>query len=140
MAGTTLGLRGTIAGIRDRAVARQILPGSGSSSPNGTFIERAPCRPLMPLYVAEHTHPAERCPAGNPQMAAGLLALIKNAGGAGITIHGDAVTDHQHHLYIIAEAANEQTIRQYLAPFGQMGTLSVTPASHCEQVVARGAC
>lgn len=94
----------------------------------------------MPLFVAEHTHPAERCPARNPQMAAGLLALIQNAGKAGIRIQGDAVTNQQHHLYIIAEAPNLQSIQQYLAPFGQMGTLSVTQASHCEEVVARGAC
>ena len=94
----------------------------------------------MPLYVTEHTHPAERCPAGNPQMAAGLLALIRNADKAGIKIHGDAVTEHQHHLYVIADAPSEAAVRQYFAPFGQMGTLTVTPASHCEQVVARGAC
>lgn len=94
----------------------------------------------MPLYVTEHTHPADRCPAKNPQMAMGLLAIIRNAGKAGITIHGDAVTDHQHHLYVIAEAPNEEAVRNYFAPFGQMGTLTVTPASHCEQVVQRGAC
>jgi len=94
----------------------------------------------MPLFVAEHTHPAEQCPAKNPQMAAGLLALIHGAGKAGITIHGDAVTDHQHHLYVIAEAPSAEAMRRYFAPFGQMGTLSVSPASHCEQVVARGAC
>jgi hypothetical protein len=94
----------------------------------------------MALYVAEHTHPAEQCPARNPQMAAGLLAIIQNAGKAGIKIHGDAVTQRQHHLYIIAEAPNEETIRTYFAPFGQMGTLTVTPGSHCEEVVARGSC
>jgi len=94
----------------------------------------------MPLFVAEHTHPAERCPARNPQMAAGLLALLKNAGNAGISIHGDAVANHQHHLYVIADAPSEDAVRTYFAPFGQMGTLTVSPASHCEQVVARGEC
>jgi hypothetical protein len=94
----------------------------------------------MPLFVTEHTHPADHCPAKNPQMAQGLLAIIHNAGSAGIKIHGDAVTNQQHHLYIIAEAANADAVRKYFAPFGQMGTLTVTPASHCEEVVARGAC
>ncbi len=94
----------------------------------------------MPLFVTEHTHPAERCPARNPEMARGLLALIENADKAGIRIQGDAVTNQQHHLYVIAEAPNEEAIRKYFAPFGQMGTLTVTPASRCEQVVARGAC
>lgn len=94
----------------------------------------------MALFVAEHTHPAERCPAQNPQMAQGLLSLIHNAGGHGVKIHGDAVTNGQHHLYLIVEAKDEAAVRGYFAPFGQFGTLAVTPASHCEQVVARGAC
>ncbi|HTW40171.1 MAG TPA: DUF3303 family protein [Thermoplasmata archaeon] len=94
----------------------------------------------MPLFVTEHTHPAEQCPAQNPQMAQGLLAIIHNAGSAGIKIHGDAVTNQQHHLYIIADAPSEEAVRKYFAPFGQMGTLTVTKASHCEEVVARGAC
>jgi hypothetical protein len=94
----------------------------------------------MALFVAEHTHPAEQCPARNPAMAAGLLALIQNARKAGIEIRGDAVTNGQHHLYVIAEAPGEEQVRSYFAPFGQMGTLTVTPASHCEDVVSRGAC
>ncbi len=94
----------------------------------------------MPLFVAEHVHPADRCPARNPQMAQGLLAIIHGAGQAGITIHGDAVTSHLHHLYLIADAPNEEAVRTYFAPFGQMGSLTVSPASHCEEVVARGAC
>ncbi len=94
----------------------------------------------MPLYVAEHTHPADRCPARNPQMAAGLLALLQNAGKAGIRIQGDAVAREKHHLYVIADAPDETTVRTYFAPFGQMGTLAVWPASHCEEVVARGSC
>jgi hypothetical protein len=94
----------------------------------------------MALFVAEHTHAAEHCPAENPQMAAGLLAIISGAGNHDIKIHGDAVTDGQHHLYLIVEAADVEAVRSYLAPFAQMGSLSVAPASHCEQVVARGRC
>jgi hypothetical protein len=94
----------------------------------------------MPLFVTEHTHPADRCPAKDPQMAAGLLAIIQNASKAGIKIQGDAVTNGHHHLYVIAEAPSEEAVRTYFAPFGQMGTLTVSPASHCEEVVSRGAC
>ena len=96
----------------------------------------------MTLYVTEHTHDGERCPANNPQMAQGLLQIVNaaNAQRQGITIHGDAVADGQHHLYLIVEAPNESKVREYFAPFGQLGTLKVTPASHCEQVVGRGHC
>lgn len=96
----------------------------------------------MTLFVTEHTHPGERCPANNPQMAAGLLQIVNasNAKRHGITIHGDAVADGQHHLYLIVDAPAEAAVREYFAPFGQLGTLRVTPASHCEQVVGRGHC
>jgi hypothetical protein len=94
----------------------------------------------MALFVAEHTHPAEQCPARNPQMAAGLLALIHGAPQKGIQVHGDAVANGAHHLYLIVDAKDEKAVREYFAPFAQMGTLTVSPASHCEQVVARGAC
>ncbi len=73
-------------------------------------------------------------------MARGLLAIIAGAGKAGIKIRGDAVKDHQHHLYIIADADSAEVIKKHFAPFGQVGTLTVTPASHCEEVVARGDC
>jgi uncharacterized protein DUF3303 len=96
----------------------------------------------MPLYIAEHTHPAESCPAGNPQMAEALLQIVNatNAAKAGIQIHGDAVANGGHHLYLIVDAVNEGSVRQYFAPFAQLGTLEITPASHCEEVVDRGHC
>jgi hypothetical protein len=96
----------------------------------------------MPLFVAEHTHPAEQCPAQNPQMAPALLQLVSpvNAAKHGLTIHGDAVTNGGHHLYLILEGPNVDTVREYLRPFGMLGTLAVLPASHCEAVVARGSC
>jgi hypothetical protein len=96
----------------------------------------------MPLFVAEHEHPADRCPAGNPQMAPFLLQILsnENAKKAGLTIRADAVAQGRHHLYVVLEGPNEAAIRQYLAPFAQAGTLNVLPASHCEEVVARGHC
>ncbi len=96
----------------------------------------------MTLYLAEHTHPGAQCPANNPPMAAGLLQIVnvENARRHGITIHGDAVADGQHHLYLIVEGRGEKEVREYFAPFAQLGTLKVTAASHCEQVVGRGHC
>ncbi|MGA7924229.1 MAG: DUF3303 family protein [Thermoplasmata archaeon] len=96
----------------------------------------------MALFVAEHTHAADRCPAGNPQMAPFLLQILsnENASKHGLKIVGDAVASGRHHLYVIMEGPNEAAIKQYLAPFGQAGSLDIIPASHCEEVVARGAC
>ena len=96
----------------------------------------------MPLFVVEHTHPANACPAHNPQIAPALLQIVSptNAAKAGLTIRGDAVANGGHHLYVLLEGPNPESVQKYFAPFGQLGTLQVTPASHCEQVVARGSC
>lgn len=96
----------------------------------------------MPLFVVEHRHPADRCPAGNPQMAPYLLKILsnENAKQAGLNLVGDAVARGQHHLYVLIEGPDEGAVRQYLGAFGQAGSLDVIPASSCEDVVARGAC
>lgn len=96
----------------------------------------------MSVFVVEHTHPAQTCPARDPPMAAGLLQVVapQNARQHGVTIRAEAVADGQHRLYLIVEAADADTVRTYLAPFAQVGSLTVTPASPCEEVVHRGAC
>jgi hypothetical protein len=96
----------------------------------------------MPRFVAEHRHPTDRCPAGNPQMAPFLLAILSesNAARSGLHLVGDAVARGQHHLYVIVEGPSEAAVREYLGPFAQAGSLDVYPASSCEDVVARGAC
>jgi uncharacterized protein with GYD domain len=75
-------------------------------------------------------------------MAPFLLQILSNSNAqkSGLKIHGDAVARGQHHLYVIVEGPSESAVRQYLAPFGQAGSLDVLPASSCEEVVARGAC
>jgi uncharacterized protein DUF3303 len=96
----------------------------------------------MALFIAEHSHAADHCPAGNPQMAPALLQIVnkQNAAKKGIVIHGDAVANGGHHLTLILEAPDQKTVQEYLAPFGMVGTLKITPSSHCEAVVARGSC
>jgi hypothetical protein len=96
----------------------------------------------MPRFVVEHTHPAERCPAGNPAVASGLLAIVSpgNAKKQGITIHGEGVANGRHHLYVIVDGPSEEAVRRYFAPFGQMGTLDLLGASACEEVVEHGHC
>ncbi|MFZ1023842.1 MAG: DUF3303 family protein [Thermoplasmata archaeon] len=96
----------------------------------------------MALFIAEHEHPADRCPAANPEMAGFLLDLVSNesAQKKGITIRGDAVANGAHHLYLIVEAPSASAVREYFQAFAQAGSLEITPASHCEEVVQRGAC
>jgi hypothetical protein len=96
----------------------------------------------MSLFVVQHKHAPESCPAGDPQMGPMLLKHIAppNAGSFGITVEGEAVVDGQHTLYMVLTAGDEAKVRDFMAPFAQMGSVEVWPASHCERVVERGKC
>lgn len=94
----------------------------------------------MALFVVQHTHTAETCPASDKEMAPMLLEILAAAPQAGVTILAEAVVDGEHELNLIVEAAQPSAVEEFMAPFGQMGTVSVRAASRCEKVVERGAC
>ena len=96
----------------------------------------------MSLFVVQHKHAAEACPAGHPEMGPMLLQHVspENAATFGVGIHGEAVIDGQHTFYLILSAEDESKIRAFLAPFAQAGPVEVWPASTCEQVVERARC
>ena len=96
----------------------------------------------MPLFVALHQHAAETCPAGDPQMGPMLAQHVSKPNGQkfGLEIHGEGVVTGGHTLYLIVDADEQATVDQFMAPFAQMGSVDVLPASSCEQVVARAAC
>jgi hypothetical protein len=96
----------------------------------------------MTIFVAIHQHAPERCPAGDPAMGPALLRHLSpaTAGEYGVTVRAEAVANDKHTLYLIAEAAGEEQLRRYLAPFAQAGSVEVLPASPCEAVISRGGC
>jgi len=96
----------------------------------------------MALFVVRHQHSAERCPAQDPYLGAGLLNYLSrpNVRQHGIRIQGEAVVQGEHTLYIIAEADDEQRLREFMRPFLQAGSIDVYPASTCARVVASGGC
>ena len=96
----------------------------------------------MSLFVAKHQHSAEACPAKDPQMGAMLLEHLsdENAAKLGISIHGEAVIDGQHTLYLIAEAPDRATVEGFLAPFAMAGSVEVLEANPCSTVVGRAGC
>ncbi|HVC33049.1 MAG TPA: DUF3303 family protein [Chloroflexota bacterium] len=96
----------------------------------------------MALFVIRHQHPAERCPATDPQMGQMLLNHLSAGTAAqhGVTLHGEAVIDGQHTLYVIAESENRGQVEDYMKPFGMAGTVEVMPASSCAAVVERRGC
>jgi hypothetical protein len=96
----------------------------------------------MALFVARHQHEAETCPAKDPAMGKMLLDHLgsESARKRGITIHGEAVLDGQHTLYLIAEADDRAGLEAFLQPFAMAGSVEVWPASHCAAIVERGGC
>lgn len=96
----------------------------------------------MSLYVVKHQHDAETCPARDPNIAPMLAQHVsaQNVSQHGLNLHGEAVIDGGHTLYLIVDSPDEETVAQFMAPFAQMGSVEVQAASSCEQVVDRAAC
>ena len=96
----------------------------------------------MGLFVVRHQHAAELCPARDPQMGAMLLRHIapENARSFGLTIHGEAVVDGAHTLYMILDAPEQGAVERFMQPFAQAGSVDIMPASPCEAVVQRQGC
>jgi hypothetical protein len=96
----------------------------------------------MSLFVVRHHHDAERCPAHDPKMGAMLLQHLseRNAQEHGISIHGEAVVDGAHTLFLILDAQDKGVVESFLQPFAMAGEVEVMQASACEVVVARGGC
>ena len=58
----------------------------------------------------------------------------------GVTIQGEAVVHGEHTLYFIAEADDEDRLREFMQPFRMVGTLDIYPASTCARGATRGGC
>lgn len=96
----------------------------------------------MALFVVRHHHAAESCPAQDPYAGAMLLNHLSrpNVRQHGIEIHGEAVVQGEHTLYLIVEASDEGRLREFMQPFHMAGSLDIYPASTCAGVVASGGC
>jgi DMSO/TMAO reductase YedYZ molybdopterin-dependent catalytic subunit len=96
----------------------------------------------MPLFIVRHQHAADGCPAQDPFMGASLLNHLSrpNVRKFGLQIHGEAVAQGEHTMYMIVEAADEQRLREFMQPFQQAGSLDIYLASTCVRTVASGGC
>jgi uncharacterized protein with GYD domain len=96
----------------------------------------------MPLFVVQHKHSAETCPAGHPEMGPMLVQHVspEHASKFGVNVRSDAVIDGQHTFVLIVEAAGKDIVKDFMTPFYQAGSVEILPASSCEQVVERAKC
>lgn len=96
----------------------------------------------MALFVVRHQHAAETCPAQDPYMGAMLLNHLSrpNVRQHRVEIRGEAVVQGEHTMYLIVEADDEGSLREFMQPFQVAGTVDIYPASTCARVVASGGC
>jgi hypothetical protein len=92
----------------------------------------------MQRYLIEHRHTAEKCPAGNPEMAAMLAGHLGPENGAqqGVTILADCVHPGEHIMNVIVESDDDAKVEQFFAPFRMAGSVEVKPVITCEIVAA----
>ena len=70
----------------------------------------------MPLFVAQHRHPPEHCPA-SAEMGSLLLSRVSAAAAAryGVTIEAEALIDGEHLLLLVVQAASQEALERFLA-------------------------
>ena len=96
----------------------------------------------MPLFIVRHQHAPDGCPAQDPLVGASLLNHLSrpNVRKFGLQIHGEAVVQGEHTMYMIVEAVDEARLREFMQPFQMAGSLDIYPASTCVRTVASGGC
>src|SRR4051794_17325994 len=92
----------------------------------------------MPLFVAEHHHRPETCPATGSLLLSHISAA--RAAGHGITIEAEALIDGQHRLLLVLDAADAEAVTGFLGFLLGSGELAVLPASTAEQAAQQGGC
>jgi len=95
----------------------------------------------MALFVAQHRHSPESCPASSDAGAL-LLAHVSAATAAryGVAIQAEAVVDGEHGLLLIVEAAEREQVEAFMSFFARLGQVQVRSASSSDEAVARGGC
>lgn len=93
------------------------------------------------MFVAQHRHPADQCPA-SPGSGPLLLSRVSAAAAAsyGVTIEAEALIDGEHLLLLVVQAASQEAVERFLAFLPGPGYLRVLPACSAEDAVQRGGC
>ncbi len=93
------------------------------------------------LFVAQHRHPPDRCPASS-ESGPSLLSEVSAATAAryGVTIEAEALMDGEHLLLLVVQAASQEAVERFLAFLPGPGYLRVLSACSAEEAVQRGGC
>jgi hypothetical protein len=90
----------------------------------------------MALYLVEHTHTAENCPAKNPDMVRQLSDHVTpaNARRYDVKIIADWVNDVEHRAVFVLETDSEDKAAKFARPFQTIGTVKVSLGITCAEV------
>jgi hypothetical protein len=93
------------------------------------------------LFVAQHHHSPEDCPARHGR-GAGLLSHVSASTAAryGVTIYAEALIAGQHVLLLVVEAASHESVARFLASLPSPGDVQIRSACSAEEAVERGGC
>jgi hypothetical protein len=93
------------------------------------------------MFVAQHRHPPEQCPA-SPGSGLLLLSRVSAATAAryGVSIEAEALIDGEHLLLLVVQAASQDAVERFLTFLPGPGCLRVMPACSAEEAVQRGGC
>lgn len=94
----------------------------------------------MPLFIVQHRHDSNNCPARNPELAQMLLKHLASAKDYKVEIKSEGVADGSHRLFLFVESEKRENVENFMKPFTQFGEVEILSASHCEDVVGRGGC
>jgi uncharacterized protein with GYD domain len=91
------------------------------------------------MYLIEHTHPAETCPARNPDMVRQLDAHVTDANAEkyGVKILADFVREVEHSMMLVLEADSPDKATNFALPFLMAGPITIKTGETCSQVARR---
>ena len=90
----------------------------------------------MPLYLVQHSHTAETCPAKNPEMVRQLSSHMTqaNADKYGVKILADFVYEPEHTVTLVLEANSPDKATNFALPFLNVGSLTIRAGVTCDQM------
>jgi hypothetical protein len=93
------------------------------------------------LFVVQHRHPPDRCPASS-ESGPLLLSRVSAAAAAryGVSIEAEAFLQEEHLMLLVVQAASQEAVERFLAFLPGPHSLRVLPACSAEEAVQRGGC
>ncbi len=90
----------------------------------------------MPMYLVEHTHPADSCPTKNLDMVRQLADHVTqaNADKYGVKILADFVREVDHTVILVLEADSPDKATNFALPFLNAGPITVKVGETCGDV------